>query len=309
MAKENLVLDQLELSGFPFQLRIEHEVTQSHQQHGWNVESREQAWLTYSPTWKSGFIDLVLRHGRLVVLRLIIECKRQRANDARLLNWLFLVPEQDPKETEIVKCLTVEGWRRAPGDTFIDEKTGMQMSSWMALRIWDDIRVKPASYESQFCVMQGDQPKERPLLEKLCGELLSSVDGLVEEEIEFAKTDPTSRHICTFNIPVVVTNAQLHLCIFDAGAVSLQDGTVPPEQCRVERVPFVRFRKSLSAARPDEEERVRDPREANIARERTVFVVNSECLTHFLSGWDVRPFDQFDGYAVQQRMDRSSNRS
>jgi hypothetical protein len=307
MSEKDLVLNQLSISGFPFQLRVENEVIQTRQQHGWDVETREQAWASYIPSRKSGYIDLVLRHSQLAAVRLVVECKRQRNIDARQLQWLFLVPEDGVDETDIVRCLTVEGHRRATGEFYIDE-TGSQRPSWVTLRLWDDIRVKPVSFESQFCFMQGDTPKDRPLLERLCGDLLDSLDGLVEEEIEIAKADTQSRHLRTFNIPVVVTNAQLYLCALNVGAISLQDGTISPDQCKVERVPFLRFRKSLSVDLPDEDAGITNIKQANLARERTVFIVNSESLTQFLSGWEVKPFYEHMGYAVQQMMSRYSNR-
>lgn len=307
MSAEDLALKQLSQSGFPFQLRVEHEIVATENQHGWKVETKEHAWAYHVHGLKSGYIDLVLRHNRLAVLRLVVECKRQRDNDARLLQWLFLVRREEAEQTELVRCLTVEGRRQASGTTYIDEH-GSQRSSWAILKAWDNVRVSPISYESQFCIMQGDNSKERPLLERLCGELLNSLEGLVEEEITIAKADASSSHIRTFNIPVVVTNAQLNLCILNIGAASLKDGLISPDECKIETVPFLRFRKSLSVMPPGEGEHINSLVTANLARERTVFIVNSEHLTEFLSEWSVKPWDSLNGYALQQLMDKYMGR-
>jgi len=37
-------LKQINKSGFPFQLRVEHEIRMTEQQHGWSVASREHPW-------------------------------------------------------------------------------------------------------------------------------------------------------------------------------------------------------------------------------------------------------------------------
>jgi hypothetical protein len=49
------------------------------------------------------------------------------------------------------------------------------------------------------------------------------------------------------------------------------------------------------------DEQITNLEQANRARERTVFVVNAEHLTDFLTGWKLDPSDAFSGYKLQQR--------
>ena len=64
--------------GFVFQIGVLHEIERTVQKHGWAMEVEEHHW-RHPETGQSGFIDLVTRHSREVVFRMVIECKR---NDA-----------------------------------------------------------------------------------------------------------------------------------------------------------------------------------------------------------------------------------
>jgi hypothetical protein len=89
MTADKDALRQVNRSGFPFQLKVEHDVRATENMHHWSVASREHAWDDLAGN--SGFIDLVLKHKQFSTFRLVIECKRVKADDARLLQWLFLV--------------------------------------------------------------------------------------------------------------------------------------------------------------------------------------------------------------------------
>lgn len=100
--KDDLTYKQLSLSGFPFQIRIETEVASTENRHNWRVLTREQAWRN-PETDTSGFIDIILQHNQMTTLRMVVECKRQRANDARSLQWLFLLSEREDIKRDAVK--------------------------------------------------------------------------------------------------------------------------------------------------------------------------------------------------------------
>jgi hypothetical protein len=301
MKKEELIHKQLSLSGFPFQLRIENEIRLTERDHGWRVITREQAW-TNNDAQNSGFIDIVLRHNHLSALRLLIECKRQRSDDARNLQWLFLIPEEDAIKKENVRCLsTVSYTRKKLGIATGSSKLGPIEDEYKSIRIWDDVRIKPASLESQFCVMHGNDSGRQPILESLCREILDSVDGLEEEEINIARSQTPSPEIRAFYIPILVTNAQLVTCTFKVDTISLNDGIIPKDKCELATVPFIRFRKSLANEFPIDQPLL-DLQQANKARERTIFIVQSEGLVDFLKDWEIKPMDEFDGYAIYRHM-------
>jgi hypothetical protein len=288
MTQDEVVYKQLARSGFPFQLRVERVVLSTEGHHGWGIVTREHGWV-HPETRSSGFIDLVLQHHQYSTLRLVVECKRQRRDDLRALQWLFLIPTEEAITTDAVRCLSLEAWRSS-------EQLNI-------LRAWDDVRITPHSLESQFCVLQSDEARRQPILESLCGELLASIDGLAEEEINIVKSQISYAQVRAFYIPAVITNAHLKVCLFDVDSISLSDGVIPEDKCKVKTVPFIRFRKSLTNLFPDDEP-LSTLKETNQARERTVFVVNSESLKEFLTGWNILPMDAFDGYAIQQRRRR-----
>jgi len=76
--------------------------------HTWSIATREHPW-TNKETESSGFIDLVLKHHHFVTYRMVIECKRVKADDQRQLKWLFLVPEGEKQEKQLASCLEVGG--------------------------------------------------------------------------------------------------------------------------------------------------------------------------------------------------------
>jgi hypothetical protein len=260
MTNEEETLKQLNRSGFPFQLRIEQEIQSTKSQHRWQVATREHPW-PKSNHDSSGFIDLVLRHEEFKGDRLVIECKRIKGDDARQLQWLFLLPD-DPTitETKRVSCLEVKGGPPTKADH----------RGWRDHRIWEDLQVDPPSYQSEFCVLSGDDPKRQPILESLCANLLESLDGLAGEEINIGrsqklKTDPI------FIFPAVVKNTKITVYQFKENDVKITDGTLDLSAVTLTDVPFIRFRKSLVTNFP--EGKFRDLKKANMARERTVFIL------------------------------------
>ena len=142
-------IKQVNRSGFPFQLKVEHDIRATKSEHGWSVASREHPWENES---RSGFIDLVLKHEQFSTFRIVIECKRLKADDARQLRWLFLVEET---RSDLVL-----------------RTSSLQVEADLGAAIWDDVLVNPASLESQFCALQGDNPGRNPLLENLAKEAL-----------------------------------------------------------------------------------------------------------------------------------------
>jgi hypothetical protein len=167
MPDDTNALKQVNRSGFPFQLKVEHDIRATEQRHKWSVASREHPWT--SPEGNSGFIDIVLKSSGAC---LVIECKRVRADDASQLQWLFLVEEAKSDLT--------------------GEASSFYVEAALDVRGWNDVRISPYSLESQFCVLQGDEPR-RSLLENLAKGLLQSTEGLAQEEISVYQSIKASR--------------------------------------------------------------------------------------------------------------------
>jgi hypothetical protein len=268
MAADKDGLRQVNRSGFPFQLKVEHDVRATENMHHWSVASREHAWDDLAGN--SGFIDLVLKHKQFSTFRLITECKRVKGDDARQLQWLFLV-------------------EHAKSD-FVFRSSAVEVEADLGARLWDDVQLTPASLESQFCVLHGDEPR-RPLLESLAKGLLDATEGLAQEEINIEQsiraTEERERplHVRLFLFPLIVTNAKIAVCRFEPSRVDLTRGVLEQHDAEIFDVPMIRFRKSLATKFP--EGVFFHLEAANKARERTVLVVNADHLTDILQNWQV----------------------
>ncbi len=261
-------LKQINRSGFPFQLKVEHDIRATEGTHHWSVATREHAWDTDG---KSGFIDLVLKHKQVSTFRLVIECKRVKADDARQLQWLFLVEQ-------------------AKSD-FVGTASSFEVEADIGARIWDDVLVSPASLESQFCVLQGDDPRRSSLLEAIARDLLEAMEGLAQQEINVEQSIRNNEevepglHVQLFLFPVIVTNAKIVVCRFDPSRVTLEKGMLEENDADIFEVPMIRFRKSLATEFPEGLFYGLDA--ANKKRERTVLVVNAGHLTDILKDWQM----------------------
>ncbi len=239
-------------SGFLFQLRVEHAIRKSSNQHGWKVVSREHPWED-PESGGEGFIDLVLMHKAKCM---IVECKRPR--DA---SWVFLVPDDSHPEVQQVRCQVA------------DYKT-----SQTPLGYWEDLNMEPSSPEAEFCVIRGKDKDSSPILERWSGGLLKALECFAQEELKLAQQNNDLPLVRVY-FPVVITTAQLEVCRFKLGDVKLENGTLKDSQ--FETVPFIRFRKSLTT-RLTNGETPKNIEETNQNRERTVLVINASRLSNIL---------------------------
>jgi hypothetical protein len=88
-----------------------------------------------------------------------------------------------------------------------------------------------------------------------------------------------------FFVPVIVTNAGLFLCSFDAPSIDLRTGWLPPDAVFAP-APFVRFAKNLSVMPVGAFSGLHLSAQHR-ANSRTVFVVNVESLRQFLDRFSV----------------------
>lgn len=245
-------------SGFPLQLAVDHLVKSQEETLGWSVLYREHGWK--HPDGQSGFIDLVLedRNGTSV---LAIECKRVLEAD-----WLFLQP--DPTQ---VPSLDARLW-------VVNTKShGREYAGYF------DLRTKPESIVSMYCVVAGQDAKARPMLERVAAEACAATEALAAEELpHIQQRDYGLRMYAS----VIVTTARLLKTEFDSSKVVSEKGEV--QSARHEEQQWVRFRKQLS---PDFAVAPRntdwDFSDLSAAKEKVVFVVNITHFGEFLKRWSV----------------------
>jgi hypothetical protein len=216
-----------------------------------------------------------------------MECKRIKADDARQLRWIFLIPDVNAEPTPLASCFEVEGNGRR------DESSEPE---WNDARIWDNVRVSPASLQSEFCILHSDEGRRQSILESLAGEVLESIEGLAEEEVNIERSRDRG-HKRLFIFPAIVTNAEIAVARFDPAKIKIADGTLEAGDVEITTVPFIRFRKSLATEFPQGV--FYQLEAANRARERTVFVVNSASLSEFLQDWKAAPLPDRD-YAIKR---------
>jgi hypothetical protein len=264
MRDDRALTDIVNQSGFPLQMAVEHLVRarakeQPWNQQAWQVLYREHGW--QSPEGHSGFIDLVLQRGDWGPYVLVLECKRNQEAE-----WLFLVDEGAEKPTKRVRVWitnTREGQRR--------------FSSYF------DVLAEPPSPVSMFCVMNGHDPKSRPMLERVSAELCTAKEALAEEEINLPAAKANGG-VLRMYASVIVTNARLVLSRIDPGSIDLASGKTPAAQHTDH--PWIRFRKHFSG-KPAVRAEAPTFGAAALAKEKSVFVVNASHLSRFLDEWSI----------------------
>ena len=246
-------------SGFPLQLAVAAAVEDGTASHGWRVSSHEHPWAKGK---EEGFADLVLERPSNEIVRLVVECKKQKTKDL-----LFFVPGEDAQETS--RCRIRWGFRTSkrayPGG-------------------WADVDVSPLSLESQFCVVVGEgADKRRSMLERTAHDLVMAADAICDEEIDLTEDDGMGSEFVY--IPVLVTTAKLMTCRFDPKAVSLDSGEIGSD-AKIDEVPAIRFRKALTTnSVEDGADSSLD--EARRRKEHSIIVVNAGAIESFLADWRI----------------------
>lgn len=245
-------------SGFPFQLRVAEDVRSMSPDRGWHVISEEYPWNDLDSGSES-FVDLILGCStNYDVVRMIIECKRTRDAD-----WIFLLPDTVPSATGLqTRCMWTSTGRHMHPDK-IDLRGG-----------YNNFYIAPESHISEFCIVRGTGEGQKPMLENLCGILLRSVEAIAQEDSSVSLAVNRSQN--RYFVPMIVTNARLHICKFNLRSVSLSDGEIP--QGDFEEVPFIRFTKNLTVGK-------HNPARQKCDRARTVLVVQASSLVQLLSQW------------------------
>jgi hypothetical protein len=239
-------------SGFPLQIAVERAVQQTAAR--WGVLHREHAWL--HGNGQSGFADLVIANDQNCVM--VIECKRVRESD-----WVFITNEEPEKTID--------------SRIFINNTKGHGKEH----HGYFDLQSSPSSFESDYCVMAGQDAKSRPLLERIAYDVATATEAVAQEEQPHAVARSYGFRCY---VGVVVTTARLSVCAIDPSEISIIDGEATNQS--ISEVPWIRFRKQLShelAVPPENLEWSFSG--ISKAKEKVTFVVNAGNLVKFLNKW------------------------
>jgi len=246
-------LDEVNRSGFPFQIAVEHFIKTRSTEPSWRVVASEVP-------WSGGYVDLVIRHGPVVA---IVECKRVQNQ-----SWTFLV---ESTSEPLVTAARVLYHRRFYGPDTLNVGFRRQV-------IDADIDWVEPSYESRYCVVA--PRKEKPIreLEGIASELVAACRELADGPQRHHETE------IEVTVPVLVTTASLAVCRYETTSIDLESGTL--KDGGVAAVNMVRFKKPLST----ELESIGPTLpvlglgQSSARLERTVFVVTPTGLEQFLFG-------------------------
>ena len=121
------------------------------------------------------------------------------------------------------------------------------------------------------------------MLERIAANVASATEAVASEERFFQLHQPEALRMY---FSVIVTTAKLKVCAFDPAQITITDGKLADADFH--DVPYVRFRKQLSTRVGKLDGFVSSMRHSMAsARERTVFVVNSDEFVSFLSEFEV----------------------
>lgn len=210
IVEDNKLSATVNQSGFPLQIGIATIVGNTTSKHGWKVLRQEHSWRNEADDG-TGFIDIVLENQSGTAV-LVLECKRV-LNSA----WIFLNPA-----TSVNNRRHAKGWltRYVNGAcTHFD---------------WHHLSLSPASPETEFCVVPGQDAKSKPMLERIASDLVSATEAYAREEKPFQAAVGDALRMY---FSVIVTTSSLKVCSFDPNQISLSDGKI--DQSQFVEVPYV----------------------------------------------------------------------
>ena len=265
-------MENVNSSGFPFQVGLIKEIERTFKDHAWKVDVGEHRW-NHAELRESGYIDLIVSHNSYI-FTVLIECKRMREG-----NLIFLTPEGSSPD-----CSRLSAFFTAQG-THLAEDMGANLAK--DVYYWADTDFAPPSKEAEFCIMKG-QDEKNPMLEKIADGLLPAVEAVGLEYLALISRGKGWEDNRLF-LPVIVTNAELRTATYDPANTSMATGELEEDKCVFASVPFIRFRKSLSTHYPSHLSHAIKSKQggatleqASKANERTILVINSLAVSDTL---------------------------
>ena len=253
MMTDEKLTEAVNRSGFPLQIGLEH-LVKKHVKGRWKVNYSEHSWKNPFDL-NSGFIDLILEDlYRTSVL--VVEAKKVVDT-----SWVFLISNDAQMTQNHVKA-----WITYNSSNYFE---------------YADITSNPKTTESKFCVVDGQDSKSRPMLERLASEAVSSTEGFAAEEKDLLRS-----HDLRMYFSVIVTTANLKVCITEPSNISIATGQL--EKAEMQDVPYLRFRKQLNQnifSKMEYSNVIYE--EVARQKENTVFIVNSNYFMKFLDEFNV----------------------
>jgi hypothetical protein len=241
---------QVNDTGFPLQLAVEHEVRTTSAQ--WKIVARELYW---SQNSRSGYADLVIFRDPIFF---VIECKRRSAG-----HWAFLT------DKELL---------RSSLRAVVADREGLFISDYGTF--------DPSTPQADFCAVAGAKNDDRRSLERIASELVVATEAIAGMHAERAKVTQ-GLEPCVF-IPMIVTVPTPAFISVSPEMISIEDGTIP-SGASFEPARFVRFRKPLAQLGDEIPISAASLEDIAENTERTVMVVHAPHLASFLDGlWSVK---------------------
>jgi len=206
---------------------------------------------------------------------MVIECKKLKEGA-----WIFLNPNKKTESTQRARFL----WSRLEFEERINT-SGEKYTTSNCFMGYSEF-LSGDSPESEFCSIRGSGEDGKPFLERIAGNLLTSVESLVHEELDLMKR--IERQTSIIYIPTIITNAELVICNFEPDKISLSDALI--SEAYFQTVPMVKFRKSLST-RLTENSRPKQLMDISKNKERTIFIINAESLSNVLKNINIEKDD------------------
>jgi hypothetical protein len=251
MCNEQKITDLINYSGFPFQTKVAEIIRNLGKSTGLSVISEEHHWKNID-SQEEGFIDIVASNYA-EVLRFVIECKRKDES------WLYLIPSNYK--------------RKSTNRLLWGAKNKTKKAIDYANFITSD-----GLYETNQCIVQSKNNKTNALFEKICSDLLASVEMLANQDLQVEIRDREYR----VYFPLIITTAKLVAVEYDQNNLDIINGKFPKPILgeQIKEVPIIKFRKSFSTS-IEYLNKVDSLDQAHQYSQRTVFVVNSEHIKEF----------------------------
>lgn len=254
--EENL-LKVVNSTGFPLQLGVKRKIEETFTEHRWTVMCMEHPW-QHQESGVTGYADLVLKLGCNTQV-MIVECKRMLDTE-----WIFLCPAASALPPR--KWVVSKTWI-----SYVVDKDVKRFG-------WDEMRIEPVGYRSEFCGIPKMDNKATTMLERVGSELIDATEAIASQERELYKD---GRFLRAYH-PVIITTAPLKVCSFIPSDIN-ESGEIT--KCEFEEVPFLRFHKCMGG-RLDDLSQLESLTDVLKDHERTVYVVNAAHLVDFLREWE-----------------------
>lgn len=242
------VLAAIAASGFPLQTAVSRLIAGTLP---YQVLQEEFPWQDRSGN--DQFLDIIAEHGAAAFT---IECKKSETQ-----SWIFLRPDGSAsRDTSRARCI----FSRQIQDS--SRRLELFCGDWI---------VRPASFESKFCIVStGPRGGDQRLIEPDAQRLLRATDvyaELMRSKFQPGPLDELDKPL----LPMIVTTARMFVAHYDTKQIPLASGRLEIEPAGLMEVKWIRFRKTFSSSRQVD------------VGERTILVVGAQHLEELLAKLEI----------------------